>query len=117
MKISTDEYFSLVGEISVFVFLDSWANPDCRHASESLMTRALTFVLFVAVAVLMARGQETNDTQLLETGRSAKPEKLVMPSKDISMVSYNIRWRTGDELKKISDWLIEKRPCASGCCS
>jgi len=57
----------------------------------------------------MAAGQQTNESQLLETARSTKPEKREEPAKVISIVTYNIRWRTGGELKTISDWLIGKR--------
>jgi len=74
------------------------------------VTRILTIALFLTACVLMATGQQTNESQLLETGRSTKPEKPEEPAKEISIVTYNIRWRTGDELKRISDWLIGKRP-------
>jgi endonuclease/exonuclease/phosphatase family metal-dependent hydrolase len=72
--------------------------------------RFLTISLFFLVCVLMAVGQQTNDSQLLETGRSTKLEKREEPAKQISIVTYNIRWRTGDELTKIADWLKGKRP-------
>ena len=74
------------------------------------MTRILTIALFLTACVLMAAGQQTNESQLLETGKSTKPEKPEEPAKEISIVTYNIRWRTGDELKRISDWPIGKRP-------
>jgi endonuclease/exonuclease/phosphatase family metal-dependent hydrolase len=73
------------------------------------VTRILTIALFLTASVLMAAGQQTNESQLLETGRFTKPEKREEPAKVISIVTYNIRWRTGDELKTISDWLIGKR--------
>jgi endonuclease/exonuclease/phosphatase family metal-dependent hydrolase len=72
--------------------------------------RILTIALFFAACVLMAVGQRSNDSGLLETGRSTKPEKLGHAAKQFSIVTYNIRWRTGDELTKIADWLKEKRP-------
>jgi endonuclease/exonuclease/phosphatase family metal-dependent hydrolase len=74
------------------------------------MTRVITFAVIVAAGFCMAQGQVSNDAQLLETGTPTKPQKLVQATKDNSIVSYNIRWRTGDELKTISDWLIGKRP-------
>ena len=70
------------------------------------MTRALIFAVIVTAVLCMAQGQVNNDAQLLETGTSTKPQKLVMPAKDILIVSYNIRWRTGNELNQISDWII-----------
>ena len=72
--------------------------------------RILTIFFFFTACVLMVAGQQTNDSQLLETGKSSRPEKGADTSKEISIITYNIRWRTGDELKKISDWLSEKRP-------
>ena len=72
--------------------------------------RILTIVFLFTACVLMVSGQQTNDSQLLETGKPRQPEKGGEATKVISIVTYNIRWRTGDELKKISDWLSEKRP-------
>src|SRR5437762_3981003 len=80
-----------------------------RSVGEPVM-RILNISFFFTACVLMAVGQQTNDSELLETGRSAKLEKLEEPAKQISIVTYNIRWRTGDELTKIADWLKGKRP-------
>src|SRR5262245_4431337 len=82
--------------------------------------RMLIIFFFLAACVLMALGkqtverqtvgQQTADSPLLETGKSSKPEKLAAPAKEICIVSYNIRWRTGDELKTISEWMSGKLP-------
>lgn len=73
------------------------------------MKRALTFAVIAAAGLFLARGQVKQEAQLLETGTPAKPRNLVQPAQDIPIVTYNIRWRTGNELKQISDWLIDKR--------
>jgi endonuclease/exonuclease/phosphatase family metal-dependent hydrolase len=58
----------------------------------------------------MVAGQATNESQLLETGAAAKISKPAAEAKEISIITYNIRWRTGDELMKIADWLRGKQP-------
>ena len=73
------------------------------------MKRALTFAIMAAAGLCLAQGQVNNDEQLLETGTPTKPQKLLMPVKDLPIVSYNIRWRTGKELKQVSDWIIGQR--------
>ena len=73
------------------------------------MVRALTFGFILMACFWMAMGQVSNDSQLLETGTPAKISKPVEDSR-ISIVTYNIRWRTGGELKQIADWLNAKHP-------
>lgn len=73
------------------------------------MVRALTFGFILMACLWMAMGQVSNDSQLLETGTPAKISKPVEDSR-ISIVTYNIRWRTGGELKQIADWLNGKHP-------
>src|SRR5436190_427852 len=70
-------------------------------------------LLILALAgSLIAFGQSSpaGDSLLLETGAADKLTKLTADPKEISIVTYNIRWRTGDELTKIADWLKGKRP-------
>src|SRR5436190_2713181 len=70
-------------------------------------------LLILALAgSLIAFGQSSpaGDSLLLETGAADKLTKLTADPKEISIVTYNIRWRTGDELTKIGDWLKGKRP-------
>jgi len=74
------------------------------------MTRALTFAFIVAAGLCLARGQVNNDVLLLETGASTKPQRVVTLYKDVSVVTYNIRWRTANELHQISEWLKSKNP-------
>jgi hypothetical protein len=54
--------------------------------------------------------QANNDRELLETGGPAKISKPVEDPTEISIVTYNIRWRTGGELKQVADWLHDKHP-------
>ncbi len=72
------------------------------------MGRVLTFV-FVLTGIVMAASQTRNDSRLLETGAAAKISNPA-DSKQLSIVTYNIRWRTGDELKQIAAWLKAKHP-------
>src|SRR5204863_4357721 len=51
------------------------------------------------------------DSSLLETGAAAKISQPTPDPKELELVTYNIRWRTGDELGKIADWLKTRKPC------
>jgi endonuclease/exonuclease/phosphatase family metal-dependent hydrolase len=58
-----------------------------------------------------ARGEPTpppDNAQLLEQGQAAKLTKTAADHKEILVVSYNIRWRTGAELDQIAHWLKAK---------
>ena len=41
------------------------------------------------------------DSLLLESGEGAKVKTIEAPPKEFKVVSYNIRWRSGDDLKKL----------------
>lgn len=45
---------------------------------------------------------------LFETGHAAKPISGFNTPSEITLVSYNIRWRTGAELEQIASWLKSK---------
>ena len=45
---------------------------------------------------------------LFETGHAAKPISGLNTPSEITLVSYNIRWRTGAELEQIASWLKSK---------
>lgn len=47
---------------------------------------------------------------LLEVGRGGKLLAPPAAMKEMTVVTYNIRWRTGDDLKQIADWLKKKQP-------
>jgi endonuclease/exonuclease/phosphatase family metal-dependent hydrolase len=74
--------------------------------NRGLINLLLTFLLTTSLA---AQSKSIPANHLLETGRAAN---LVAPSAaltEVTVVSYNIRWRTGAELNQISDWLKGKR--------
>ncbi len=54
--------------------------------------------------VIAAQSNGNNGNRLLESG---KAEKLIEPSatSELKIVSYNIRWRSGEELQQIIRWL------------
>ena len=86
--------------------------PNGPKRIAETMTR-LSLLALVICGISWTTAAQTpppNDDGLLETGQSKKPEKPVMVSKDLPIVTYNIRWRTGDELKQISKWIKDKRP-------
>jgi endonuclease/exonuclease/phosphatase family metal-dependent hydrolase len=68
----------------------------------------LTFIFLTIFAITF--GQAGNDRELLETGGPAKTSKSAEDSREISIVTYNIRWRTDKELRQIGDWLKSKHP-------
>jgi endonuclease/exonuclease/phosphatase family metal-dependent hydrolase len=47
------------------------------------------------------------DDQLLEAGRAATLRKQTATTNELKVVSYNIRWRGGDELKRLAKLLHE----------
>lgn len=77
----------------------------------------LSFALMLSSFMsLAAQSNAREATHLLESG---KAEKLTppQPSKELTIVSYNIRWRSGDELQQIIRWLKEtagSRPAIIG---
>ena len=68
----------------------------------------LTFICLTLFNITFA--QVSDDRGLLETGTPAKTSKPAEDLKEISIVTYNIRWRTDKELFQIGDWLKSKHP-------
>ena len=66
------------------------------------------FIFLTLSAITFA--QVSNGSDLLETGAATRISKSVEDAREISIVTYNIRWRTGGELKQIADWLDSKHP-------
>lgn len=67
-------------------------------------------LLLIASSLIVAaqeRSANKND-QLLESGRPAKLSRPAAAPNEIKIVSYNIRWRSGKELRQIIDWLKDK---------
>jgi endonuclease/exonuclease/phosphatase family metal-dependent hydrolase len=54
-----------------------------------------------------------SDVTLLESGKATTLRKQTATSQDIKVVSYNIRWRSGDDLKKIIS-LLQNDPEIGG---
>ena len=52
---------------------------------------------------------QSDSAQPLETGCPAKPLKRDENLKEVTVVSYNIRWRTGAELDQIASWLTSRK--------
>ena len=65
-------------------------------------------LLLLQLAVAPAPVSDRNDDSLLlESGKAATVRKHHAQTGDIKIVSYNIRWRGGDELKQIAKLLHE----------
>ena len=68
----------------------------------------LILVLLLQVALPPAKSNEANvDSALLESGKAATLRKPAPDSSEIKIVSYNIRWRGGEELKALATVLRE----------
>jgi endonuclease/exonuclease/phosphatase family metal-dependent hydrolase len=52
----------------------------------------------------------SQQTNLLEIGGPGKPIVPTSTPVELTIVTYNIRWRAGDQLKQIGNWLKEKHP-------
>ena len=70
------------------------------------MLFVLLLLLQLAVAPAPVSDRNT-DSLLLESGKAATVRKHHAKTGDIKIVSYNIRWRGGDELKRIAKLLHE----------
>jgi endonuclease/exonuclease/phosphatase family metal-dependent hydrolase len=65
-------------------------------------------VLLLQVASPSGKPNDSSvDSTLLESGRAATLRKPTPHSREIKIVSYNIRWRAGDELNQIAKLLKE----------
>jgi len=85
-------------------------NGPERIAETMTRLRLLALVICGLSWTTAAQSPPPDDNGLLETGKSTKPDKLATISGDLPIVTYNIRWRAGDELKQISKWIKDKRP-------
>lgn len=64
--------------------------------------------LIILIVMLTCALPIMSQTKLLETGRATKLAELPKTVSDVRVVSYNIRWRTGNELQQIARWLKDK---------
>jgi endonuclease/exonuclease/phosphatase family metal-dependent hydrolase len=69
------------------------------------MTKVLLALLFIFYP--------PSDATLLEFGKAATLRKPTLTPQEMKIVSYNIRWRSGDELKKIIE-LLQNDPEIGG---
>jgi endonuclease/exonuclease/phosphatase family metal-dependent hydrolase len=74
-----------------------------------MFRRALATVISFLIGWSTMAQSGSADGQLLESGRAAKLSTPSETAKEITVITYNIRWRTGAELTQIADW-IKKNP-------
>ena len=68
----------------------------------------LVILLLFQLALLQGNADDAKlDALLLETGQAATLRKQTPDARDIKVVSYNIRWRGGEDLKKLAKFLHE----------
>lgn len=65
-----------------------------------------TILLFLFLLFQLS-SHHNGDATLLESGKAANVKTQTTPAKEIKVVSYNIRWRSGDELREITKLLRE----------
>ena len=70
----------------------------------------LRFLFLVILALGVAVDSYSQQTNLLEIGGPGKPNVPTSAPVQLTIVTYNIRWRAGDQLKQIANWLKEKQP-------
>jgi endonuclease/exonuclease/phosphatase family metal-dependent hydrolase len=73
----------------------------------STVTFSLT-VVALSVFGALPQNDSTAPKPLLETGQAAKLITAPANQDEMTVVSYNIRWRTGAELEQIASWLKSK---------
>jgi endonuclease/exonuclease/phosphatase family metal-dependent hydrolase len=74
-----------------------------RGSTASFGLYLLLVLLYFLTPPSTAQRTAKSDSNLFEVGGAAKPAKP--PSSEFKVVSYNIRWRSGDELDEISERL------------
>ena len=69
----------------------------------------LLSIIALATCSTFAQPKRPNSDNLLEVGHASKLPTTAPAPKDLTVVSYNIRWRTSKELDQIIDWLKSKQ--------
>ena len=68
----------------------------------------LVILLLLQLALLQGNADDSKlDALLLESGQAATLRKHTPDARDIKVVSYNIRWRGGEDLKRLTKLLQE----------
>jgi len=72
--------------------------------------RPLRFLSVFILALGIAVHSYSQQTNLLEIGGPGKPIVPTSTPIELTVVTYNIRWRAGDELKQIANWSKKRHP-------
>lgn len=79
---------------------------SCYDKGSAIISLSLlTLIMFLSFLPWLSSAQKPaakSDPELLEVGVPAKPSRPAAGLSEIKIVSYNIRWRSGDELREIS---------------
>jgi len=67
----------------------------------------MTSLLLILFLLFQLPAPHNNDLLLLESGKGATVKAKTTPPAEFKIVSFNIRWRSGDELKKLNKLLLE----------
>lgn len=89
------------------------AAGDRNGYAKQMLQHSIHFLTFLAIAfsslATFAQKPSANSTDpLLESGRAAKVSTPATVPTEIKIVSYNIRWRSAEELEQIIGWLKGK---------
>src|ERR1043165_4112127 len=72
--------------------------------------RPMRFLSVFILALGIAVHSYSQQTNLLEIGGPGKPIVPTSTPIELTIVTYNIRWRAGDELKQIANWSKKRHP-------
>jgi endonuclease/exonuclease/phosphatase family metal-dependent hydrolase len=67
----------------------------------------MTNLLLILFLLFQLPSHHNNDSLLLESGKAATVKTKTTAPAEFKIVSYNIRWRSGDDLKKLNKLLKE----------
>lgn len=67
----------------------------------------MTSLLLILFLLFQLPSHHNNDSLLLESGKAATVKTKTTAPTEFKIVSYNIRWRSGDDLKKLNKLLKE----------
>lgn len=68
-------------------------------------SRALSIIAILLLTVTTCTARATDEADLLETGAAPKTHSAPSAPESIKIVSYNIRWRGGDDLRRLIELL------------